>query len=88
MYYPKVCLLFFIIFAKKIVQAQDSYSSYFTDEIIEKGLMFPRTVKTFIGEDVVFKLKRSIPNQEKCTFRRPGSDTDVLVPSDMRYAKF
>lgn len=83
MYSTKVFLSFFIIWSNIFANAQD-YSSYFTDKLIEEGLMFPRTVKTFIGEDVVFKLKRSIQNQEKCTYRRPGSVTDVLVPSDMR----
>lgn len=83
MSFIKIYICWFILWARILVQAQD-YSSYFTDKLIEEGLMFPRNVKTFIGEDVVFKLKRSITDQEKCTYRSPGSDKDEVVPSDMR----
>lgn len=74
-----MCLIY-----NKVYITHGSETTYFSDNIIKEGLMFPRNVKVFVGDDVVLKLQKSIDNQEKCTYRRPASNQDIEVPADMR----
>lgn len=60
----------------------DDEENFFSNEDVQKGVIFPDVVEAFNGEDVLIRLVRTIANQQSCRYvNAVGGEGDALVQS-------